>query len=180
MVMASRHDGPFLTAVPRSAPIASVCGRSMGTLQPAASTAQPPSTESRADALPRIAALDDDPAAVASMTAILSQSGFDVVPYTDAVELEMAARATPFSAYVLDWYLGDTTAAPLIEALRRHPLSAGVPIFLLSGNLAVAGVPTDDALARIIGRYHVQYRAKPYSGVKLASDLRLALGDRRG
>jgi DNA-binding response OmpR family regulator len=128
---------------------------------------------------PRIAALDDDPAAVASVTAILTQSGFEVVPYTDATQLERASWTAPFAAYVLDWYLGSTTAAGLIDALRRNPASAHSPIFLLSGNLAVGGVPTDEALAHIINRHRVQYRAKPYSGVKLAADLRLALGDRK-
>ncbi|MBX3602335.1 MAG: hypothetical protein KF863_17105 [Rubrivivax sp.] len=128
---------------------------------------------------PRVAALDDDPAAVASVTAILTQSGFDVAPYTDATQLERASRTAPFAAYVLDWYLGSITAAGLIEELRRSPASAHSPIFLLSGNLAVGGVPTDEALARIIHRHRVQYRAKPYSGVRLAADLRLALGDRK-
>lgn len=179
MSLASRHGGPPLAAIARSESIGPARGSSASE-QPSV-VDQRSMVSSHASLHPRIAALDDDPAAVSSMTAILTQRGFEVVPYTDAEQLERAARtATPFAAYVLDWYLGNTTAAPLIEALRSHPRSALAPIFLLSGNLAVGGMPTDDALAKIIGRYRVQYRAKPYSGVKLAADLRSALGERRG
>ena len=45
------------------------------------------------------------------------------------------------------------------------------PIFLLSGNLAVGGVPSDVALSQAIERHQLFYRAKPYSMVKLAKDL---------
>lgn len=176
--MASRLDGPSLTASTRSVRVASAGAR--GVDPDGVAPCEGDTLVTLGDDLrPRIAALDDDSAAVASVTAILTQSGFDVVPYTDATQLERASRAAPFAAFVLDWYLGSTTAAGLVEALRRSPASAGSPIFLLSGNLAVGGVPTDEALARIIHRHRVQYRAKPYSGVKLAADLRLALGDRK-
>lgn len=176
MVMASRYDRPSLTAGSRSVQIAMAQERPNGIRESVSGVQDAPSS-AHALLQPRIAALDDDPAAVASMTAILKQSGFSVVSYTDADQLESAARSSPFSAYVLDWYLGNTTAAALIEFLRHHPTSAGAPIFLLSGNLAIGGIPTDDALARIISRHNVQYRAKPYSGLRLAADLRMALGE---
>ena len=176
--MASRLDRPSLTADTRSAPVAEAPARVVesdpGVTYECGSVA-PPHFGLR----PRIATLDDDPAAVASVTAILNQSGFEVLPYTDAQQLERASRAEPFAAYVLDWYLGSTTAAALIETLRRGPASARAPIFVLSGNLAPGGVPTDKALACIIERYRVQYRAKPYSALKLAAELRLALRERK-
>jgi len=75
---------------------------------------------------------------------------------------------------------GNTTAAALIEGLRERPVSAHVPISVLSGNPAIGDVPTDETLARTIVRHRVHYRAKPYSGVKLAADLRLALSDQKG
>lgn len=176
--MASRQDGPSLTASTRSTRVASAGSRRVE--REGESPCEGDTLVTQGDELrPRIAALDDDLAAVASVTAILTQSGFDVVPYTEATQLERASRTAPFAAYVLDWYLGSTTAAGLIDALRRSPASARAPIFLLSGNLAVGGMPTDEALARTIDRHRVQYRAKPYSGVKLAADLRQALGDRK-
>lgn len=178
MVMASRQGRPSLTANTQPAQVgltsAGLLNRDHGATEECA-----PIVPVGADLQPRVAALDDDPAAVASVTAILNQSGFQVFPFTDALQLERASHAAPFAAYVLDWYLGSTTAAPLIEGLRRSPGSARAPIFVLSGNLAVGGVPMDEALARIIDRHRVQYRAKPYSGVKLAADLRLSLGNRR-
>ena len=177
--MASRQDRPSLTADTRptqvAPPPARLPDRDHGSIDQSA----PSFPVGHGLLQPRVAALDDDLAAVASVTAILNQNGFDVVPFTDPQHLELASRAAPFAAYVLDWYLGNTTAAALIEGLRRDPRSARAPIFLLSGNLAVGGVPTDDALARTIDRHRVQYRAKPYSGVKLAADMRLALADRK-
>jgi DNA-binding response OmpR family regulator len=176
--MASRQDRPSSTANTRCASLAPAPARppesDPGPVELGGSIAP------RDHGLrPRIAALDDDPAAVASVTAILNQSGFEVLPYIDADQLERASRAEPFAAYVLDWYLGSTTAAALIETLRRSPASARAPIFVLSGNLALGGMPTDQALACLIESHRVQYRAKPYSGLKLAADLRLALGERK-
>ena len=173
MVMASRQGRPSLTA---NTQLAQVGLTSAGLLD---RDEIAPIVQVGADLEPRVAALDDDPAAVASVTAILSQSGFQVFPFTDALQLEWASHAAPFAAYVLDWYLGSTTAAALIEGLRRSPGSARAPIFVLSGNLAVGGVPMDEALARIINRHRVQYRAKPYSALKLAAELRLALRERK-
>jgi DNA-binding response OmpR family regulator len=178
MVMASREDRPFLTANPRSAQVALAPDRLRDRSQWSPTESAPTAVLDRG-LRPRVAALDDDPAAVASVAAILNQSGFEVFAFTDALQLETASGAAPFAAYVLDWYLGNTTAAALIEGLRQRPSSAHVPIFLLSGNLAIGGVPTDQALAQAIERHRVEFRAKPYSGVKLAADLRLALGDRR-
>ena len=123
----------------------------------------------------RVAVLDDDRDAVASVTAILNQRGFRASAFTDAGQLEDAASTGQFVAFVLDWFLGSATAAPLIARLRARQASSRAPIFLLSGNLAVGGVPSDPGLASAIDQYGLQYRAKPYSSVKLAVDLRQSL-----
>jgi len=177
--MASRPGQPSLTAKPRSTQVALVPAR-LPYPEPGASEESAPTDVMDRTVRPRVAALDDDPAAVASIMAILNQSGFEVYAFTDPGQLEDASGAAPFAAFVLDWYLGNTTAAALIAGLRERPVSAHVPIFVLSGNLAIGGVPTDETLARTIVRHRVHYRAKPYSGVKLAADLRLALSDQKG
>lgn len=123
----------------------------------------------------KVAVLDDDPDAVASIAAILNQRGLLAVSFTSAEEVARCAPNEGFSAYVLDWLLGDSTAASLIATLRSNPESAQAPIFLLSGNLAVGGVPSDPDLAAAIRQYRLEYRAKPYSMMKLAQDLLSAL-----
>lgn len=119
--------------------------------------------------------LDDDPDAAASIAAILSQRGLSAVSFTHADDVARAAQQECFCAYVLDWLLGDSTADSLIATLRSDPRSSKAPIFLLSGNLAVSGVPSDQDLVTAIRQYDLVYRAKPYSMIKLAQDLLSAI-----
>lgn len=123
----------------------------------------------------KVAVLDDDQDAAASIAAILTQQGLDAAPFTTSESLEAATRHEQFAAFVLDWLLGDTTAATLIVKLRADPALAKAPIFLLSGNLALGGVPSDPDLAAAIRQYQLAYRPKPYSSIRLARDIVQAL-----
>jgi DNA-binding response OmpR family regulator len=123
----------------------------------------------------RVAVLDDDQDVVVSIAAVLRRQGIRAEEFTSAAELGVAVRDRGFDAYVLDWLLGDATALDLIAILRASKIARDAPIILLSGNLAVGGVPSDEALASAIDRYGLFYRAKPYSALKLARDLHVAL-----
>ena len=123
----------------------------------------------------RVAVLDDDQDVVASIGAVLERRGLSVEAFTSPHELAAAAQSMAFDAYVLDWLLGDETALDLIGILRASSFGRSAPIFLLSGNLAVGGIPSDPELARAIDRYGLSYRAKPFSTLKLASDIHVAL-----
>ncbi|RZL90102.1 MAG: response regulator [Variovorax sp.] len=118
-----------------------------------------------------VAVLDDDADLTASIVANLRRMNLRAFEFTNGQTLAIESRARAFDAYVLDWLLDDVTAITLIEDLRSQPSSARAPIFLLSGNLAVGGVPSDAALFDAIERHQLIYRAKPYSTVKLAKDL---------
>jgi DNA-binding response OmpR family regulator len=124
---------------------------------------------------PKVAVLDDDENVVASITEALNEKGIDASPFVSAESLEAAALQVAFAAFVLDWLLDDTTAATLISKLRASPAHAQAPIFVLSGNLAVGGVPSDLELATAIREYRLEYRAKPFSTVRLAQDLITAI-----
>ena len=124
---------------------------------------------------PRVAVLDDDHEVAAAVAIVLCRTGMAAQEFTDADVLLAAACAYRFDAYVLDWLLGDITALDLIAQLRNLDSSCPAPIFLLSGNLAFDGVPTDTELAAAIRRYSLNYRAKPYSTLKLAQDLQVAM-----
>lgn len=127
------------------------------------------------ETLRTVAVLDDDADVTASIAAMLRRMNLQAFEFTDAGVLAAEARKRAFDAYVLDWLVDDVPAIALIEDLRGRPSSAHTPIFLLSGNLAVGGVPSDPDLLDAIERHQLLYRAKPYSIVKLAKDLHESL-----
>lgn len=105
---------------------------------------------------------------------MLVRHGFSAYSFSAPSEVLAATMERPFAAYVLDWFLGEETAQPLIARLRTE-VGKQTPIVLLSGNLSIAGVPTDPILASMLNLHGAIYRSKPYSGAKLASDLKEAL-----
>ena len=122
-----------------------------------------------------VAVLDDDADVTASIAAMLRRFDLCAVEFTDPAALAAHDGEGSFDAFVLDWLLGDTTALALIQAIRARAANADAPIFLLSGNLAVGGIPSDPELLSAIEHHHLVYRAKPYSTIKLAQDLRHSL-----
>jgi DNA-binding response OmpR family regulator len=125
--------------------------------------------------LSKVAVLDDDQDAASSVADLLSTQGLSAYAFTTAGSLVSAAKVESFSAFVVDWLLGDSNATGLIEELRGNPALADVPFFLLSGNLAVSGVPSDLELAQVIRLHNLHYRVKPYSLIALARELLEAL-----
>lgn len=109
-----------------------------------------------------------------AIATVLRMRGLEVQGFIGQAELAAAARETRFDAYVLDWLLGDVTAQDIVIQLRGDPASHRTPIFLLSGNLALSGVPTDPVLAQTITTHQLFYRAKPYSMRLLARDIQIA------
>ena len=106
--------------------------------------------------LQTVAVLDDDADVTASIAAILRRMNLHAIEFTDAQALAAASRVRAFDAYVLDWLLDDMRAITLIDDLRSQASGARAPMFLLSGNLAVGGVPSDMALSEAIERYQTQ------------------------
>ena len=122
-----------------------------------------------------VAVLDDDDDVASSLAGLLTAHGLPAVAYQSVNGLSAAIAQREFAAFVLDWFLGDTTASDLIVRLRSDLRLARAPIFLLSGNLAVGGVPQDPELIAAIRRHRLHFRAKPYSPARLAQDLVLEL-----
>jgi len=126
----------------------------------------------------RVAVLDDEADAAASICACLCQHKIDAQPFAAPSEVVAALAHVDFDAFVLDWCLADKTSADLIEALR-HRLKADAPIFILSGGMPRSGLAVDDQLASAIERHRLLFRAKPISCAVLAVDLKSAIASAR-
>jgi DNA-binding NtrC family response regulator len=124
----------------------------------------------------KVAVLDDDQDAAASIAELLVRQGLNATAFTSTQGLVAATQSETFAAFVLDWLVGDTTAASLIAQLRAKPALVNAPMFLLSGNLSVGGVPSDPELAQAIRLHRLHYRVKPCSAIVLARELLNALG----
>ncbi|MEJ8852153.1 response regulator [Variovorax rhizosphaerae] len=122
-----------------------------------------------------VAILDDDAQLTASIARMLRRFHLRAVTFTDPAALAEHDGEEAFDAFVLDWLLVNTTPLELIESIRGRARNADVPIFLLTGNLAVGGIPSDPELLAAIDHHHLRYFAKPYSPIKLAQDLQHSL-----
>jgi DNA-binding response OmpR family regulator len=127
----------------------------------------------------RVAVLDDDADLVLALAAALGRSGFEAAQFGTVESLLQACDDMSFDAFVIDWQLADCTTQELVETLRKRVRSAQVPIFLLSGQTAIGGIPCDAAMRAAITAYRLIYRAKPFSARRLAHELVAALGHRQ-
>ena len=128
---------------------------------------------------PRVAVLDDEDDAAASICQCLVLQRLQAFPFTDPAELLLVIEKNTMDAFVLDWSLGDRTSCGLVQALRADPIMGSAPIFILTGTLAVGGRPVDPQLFEAIKTYRLQFRTKPLLCTKLAIDLRAAIGVNR-
>ena len=127
----------------------------------------------------RVAVLDDDPDTADSIVASMKARHFDASGYQDPDELLRALGSCRFDAFVVDWQLSHGTSAPLIQELRRRRETSQAPIYVLSGNLTIDGIPADVDLARAVQAYGVRYRCKPFSIRRLCQELDSDIDQRR-
>jgi two-component system, OmpR family, alkaline phosphatase synthesis response regulator PhoP len=118
----------------------------------------------------RLLVVEDDPILAQLTEAVLRRGGFEVrVAGTGAAGLE-AARAGGFDAVLLDQQLPDLDGVRVLERLRADPVTAGLPVVVVS-----AGVePGQAERIRELGvRGIIQ---KPFVPTKLAARVRELLG----
>jgi|SRR5579863_1590614 len=88
-----------------------------------------------------IGLVDDNPAILEFMTAVLEMEGHTISTYIDGVKFlqtlpsESESHADfPFDLLILDlWLPGDVSGLDIIKALRRTPVTQHLPILLISG-----------------------------------------------
>jgi DNA-binding response OmpR family regulator len=124
----------------------------------------------------RVAVLDDDRDAALSIAAVFRVAHMRAVAFTDAELLVVGSQWDRFDAFVLDWSIGCGSAEPVVRRLRMQDCYLDAPIFLLSGSVTIDGSPSDPALARAIGEHRLEFRVKPFSLHRLASQIIAATG----
>jgi len=85
----------------------------------------------------RIFVVDDDPAMVEAVAAVLSLDGFDVDGASDSTAALRAVLSDPPALLVLDVNMPGLTGWELCEILRRQPLTRDLPVLFLTGRAEV-------------------------------------------
>ena len=87
------------------------------------------------------------------------EKGVNAIPYHDGASFRKALEVEDFDAYILDWMLGDQTAAELVRGIRSSE-NGDAPIFLLTGKIST-GEASEDEIAHIVSHYNARCEEKP-------------------
>ena len=117
----------------------------------------------------QVALLEDDTRAAEALVEAFRPLGIIATPYADSASLRAAIAHRRFDAYVLDWLLGDGTAAPIAEEIRQH--SARIPILVVTGAL-MADSDMEQSLLELSARWNFSTLDKPVRPMNLANALK--------
>jgi two-component system phosphate regulon response regulator PhoB len=122
---------------------------------------------------PKILVVDDEPEAVELVEFNLRQAGFDVVTAADGAEALKRARALLPNLIVLDLMLPEVDGLEVCKMLRRDPLTAAVPIVMVTARAA----EIDRVLGLELGAD--DYITKPFSPRELTLRIKKILQRRQ-
>jgi DNA-binding response OmpR family regulator len=114
----------------------------------------------------RIFVVDDDPAMVEAVAAVLSLDGFDVDGECDSTAALRAVLSDPPALLVLDVNMPGLTGWELCEILRRQPLTRDLPVLFLTGR----GEVRDRITAMQVGG--TDHLTKPFHAEELRARVR--------
>jgi two-component system phosphate regulon response regulator PhoB len=117
----------------------------------------------------KILVIDDEPDVIELVAFNLKQAGFDVVTATDGAEALRKARSTQPSLVVLDLMLPQIDGLEVCKLLRRDPLTAAIPILMLTAKAS----EVDRILGLELGAE--DYVTKPFSPRELVLRIRKLL-----
>ncbi|KVP85313.1 two-component system response regulator [Burkholderia ubonensis] len=107
----------------------------------------------------RIAVVDDSPDVAETVCEYFIEKGVNAIPYYDAASFQKALEVEDFDGYILDWMLGDQTAADLVRGIRSSE-NGDAPIFLLTGKIST-GEASEDEIARVVSHFNARCEEKP-------------------
>jgi two-component system phosphate regulon response regulator PhoB len=122
---------------------------------------------------PKILMVDDEPEAVELVEFNLKQAGFDVATAADGAEALKKARAVSPALILLDLMLPEIDGLEVCKLLRRDPVTAGIPIIMLTAKAA----EIDRVLGLELGAD--DYVTKPFSPRELVLRIRKILDLRK-
>jgi DNA-binding response OmpR family regulator len=114
----------------------------------------------------RIFVVDDDPAMVEAVAAVLSLDGFDVDGASDSTAALRAVLRDPPALLVLDVNMPGLTGWELCEIVRRQPLTRDLPVLFLTGR----GEVRDRITAMQVGG--TDHLTKPFHAEELRARVR--------
>ena len=117
----------------------------------------------------QVALLEDDTRAAEAMVEAFRPLGIVATPYADSASLRAAIAHRRFDAYVLDWLLGDGTAAPVVEEIRQH--RAHIPILVVTGALT-ADSEMEKSLLALSAQWNFSTLDKPVRPMNIANALK--------
>jgi DNA-binding response OmpR family regulator len=118
---------------------------------------------------PKILVIDDEPDALELVTFNLRNAGFGVVTAADGAEALRKARSAQPDLVVLDLMLPEIDGLEVCKLLRRDPLTAAIPILMLTAKAS----EVDRILGLELGAE--DYVTKPFSPRELVLRIRKIL-----
>ncbi|OMG72835.1 response regulator [Burkholderia ubonensis] len=107
----------------------------------------------------RIAVVDDSADVAETVCEYFIEKGVNAIPYYDGDSFRKALDREDFDGYILDWMLGDQTAADLVRSIRSSE-NGDAPIFLLTGKIST-GEASEDEIARVMSHFNARCEEKP-------------------
>ena len=119
---------------------------------------------------PRVYVVDDDPAMVEAVIAVLAHDGFEVDGASDAASALRSVLRTPPELLVLDVNMPGLTGWEICDILRRQPATADLPVLFLTGR----GEAADRITAMQVGGS--DHLTKPFRAEDLRARARALTG----
>ena len=117
----------------------------------------------------QVALLEDDTRAAEALVEAFRPLGIVATPFVDSTSLRAAIAHRRFDAYVLDWLLGEGTAAPIVEEIRQH--RPRIPIVVVTGAL-MADSEVEQSLLALSAQWNFSTLDKPVRPMNLANALK--------
>jgi PAS domain S-box-containing protein len=116
---------------------------------------------------PRVLVVEDDPDVATVLIALLEREGFAASSAADPAEARAAIERHEFCALTLDLGLGDADGRQLLKELRADPLTAALPVLVISGEPNAGRGLRDPA-----SQQPLDFLAKPLNPADLADSMR--------
>lgn len=120
-------------------------------------------------AISRILVADDDLAVLESVTWLLKENGYDVVPAAGGVQCMDALDARSPDLLLLDILMPDTDGYTLLERIKSEERWRDLPVLMLSAQ------PPEDASVRSLGLGASDFIRKPYRPKELLARVQAQL-----